>query len=433
MDVLGSYRNAFTDESRRVSGREPAWLTRAREESFEVFASRGFPAMDEESWRFTNVAPIASVAFPLAGTGNGEARPLLERQFLADWKRHELVFVNGRISSELSSVGSLPEGVVVTSLAAALESYGDLVEEVVSLGSLGEAATVFTHLNQALFSDGAFVRIPDGAAVAEPIHLVFLTTSGEPTMAHPRNVILAGKGSQSVVVESYSGRPDSVYLVNASTNVLVREGAVLDHYHVQRESESAFHVASLGFVQARGATLSNHSIALGARLARNDIRALLDGEGSDLSLNGLYAVRHDQHVDHHTLIDHKEPHCTSRELYKGILADRSSGVFDGRIVVRADAQKTNAQQSNKNLLLSDQALVNTNPQLEINADDVKCAHGATIGQIDADAIFYLQTRGIGIAEARQLLTRGFLADVSERIRVAALREVVSALVFERAA
>jgi Fe-S cluster assembly protein SufD len=435
MDVLDSYRSAFDEESARLSVREPAWLARARKESFEVFAARGFPASNEEAWRFTSMAPLAALAFPLArlDEANGEARPLLERQLLSDWKRHELVFVNGRLSSDLSSVGALPGGVVVTSLADAIETDGDLVAEAISRASLGEAATVFTHLNQALFTDGAFVHIPEGTVLADPVHLVFLTTGPEPAMAHPRNVIVAGKGSEACVVESYAGRPGSVYFVNATTNAVVGEGAVLDHYRLQQDSESAFHVASLGFVQARSANLGNHSIALGARLARNDIRVLLDGEGSDLSLNGIYMVRDEQHVDHHTLIDHKEPRCTSRELYKGILADRSSGVFDGRIIVRPDAQKTNAQQTNKNLLLSEEALVNTNPQLEINADDVKCAHGATIGQLDADALFYLRSRGIGLSEARQILTRGFLSDVSERIRVAAVREVVRGLVFERAA
>jgi Fe-S cluster assembly protein SufD len=290
--------------------------------------------------------------------------------------------------------------------------------------------TPFFDLNEAFLVDGAFIHVPRGIVLERPVHLVFLTSSGEPVVTHPRTVIVGEAKSQLSVIESYGGSDSAVYWTNAVTQVAAHEGAVIDHYKLQRESASAFHMASLGYVQERSSTVSNHSLSLGARLARHDIRAELDGEGADVTLNGLYVVKDSQHVDHHTVIDHRVPHCTSRELYKGVLDDTSSGVFNGRVIVRADAQKTDSMQSNKNLLLSDDALVNTNPQLEINADDVKCAHGATIGQLDPEAMFYLRTRGIAQDDARRILTEGFMADVSDRIRLAAVRNTLRGLLFE---
>jgi len=288
-------------------------------------------------------------------------------------------------------------------------------------------------LNEAFLIDGAFIHVPRGIVLERPVHLVFLTSSGEPVVTHPRTVIVGEAKSQLSVIESYGGSDSAVYWTNAVTQVAAHDGAVIDHYKLQRESASAFHMASLGYVQERSSTVSNHSLSLGARLARHDIRAELEGEGADVTLNGLYVVKDSQHVDHHTVIDHRVPHCTSRELYKGVLDDTSSGVFNGRVIVRADAQKTDSMQSNKNLLLSDDALVNTNPQLEINADDVKCAHGATIGQLDPEAMFYLRTRGIAQDDARRILTEGFMADVSDRIRLAAVRNTLRGLLFREAA
>jgi Fe-S cluster assembly protein SufD len=236
-----------------------------------------------------------------------------------------------------------------------------------------------------------------------------------------------------ILVESYFGAGGSASFTNTASEIVAADGANVDHYRIQAESDSTFHVGSQRLLQARGAVLQDHSLSLGGRIARLDIHSLLDGEGADLTLNGLYVVKGTQHVDHHTVIDHRKPHGTSRELYKGVLDGAASGVFNGRIIVRPGAQKTNAQQTNKNLLLSEEALVNTNPQLEIEADDVKCAHGATIGQLDKEALFYLRSRGIGPEEAAGILTRGFIADLSERIRIGAVREAVRRHVFAEAA
>jgi Fe-S cluster assembly protein SufD len=427
------YRTAFFDHFARVRSQDPTWLSLLRRDAFERFLERGFPSTGEEAWRFTSVAPLAETSFSLAqGLPVPAGSSVSDARYTGDWAPHELVFVNGLYVEELSSKAKLPEGVVVASLSQALDTHSDELEAVLSLPR-AEDGTVFSDLNLAFLDDGAFVFVPENIQVEVPIHLVFLTAVATPAVSHPRTVVLVERGGRVSIVESYVGSPGSVYLTNTASDVLAAGGASVERYKLQRESKSAFHVGSHRFLQARGTTIQDYSLSLGARLARNDIHSLLDGEGADLTLNGLYVVGGNQHVDHHTVIDHKEPHCTSRELYKGVLDDTSSGVFNGRIIVRGGAQKTSAQQTNKNLLLSEDALVNSNPQLEIHADDVKCAHGATIGQLDKESLFYLRSRGIGLEDARNMLTRAFMADMSERIRIAAIRDAMRALVFPEAA
>ena len=438
MNAIDRFRTQFLELRATQVDDEPGWLALVRKNALERFLDKGFPTTRDEEWRFTNVTPLVSGSFALPVLPHADAEKdagALRKDF-GFGESHELVFVNGRVSKALSSLGELPDGVVAMSLADALASsaHAETLRPILSQGSgsgTGED-TPFFDLNEAFLSDGAFVRVPKGVVLERPIHLMFLTSSRSadvPMVTHPRSVIVGEAGSQLRIIESYGGPDDAVYWTNAVTQVIAHESAVIDHYKLQRESASAFHMASLGYVQGRSATVSNHSVSLGARLARHDIRAELDGEGADVTLNGLYVVKGSQHVDHHTVIDHRVPHCTSRELYKGVLDDASSGVFNGRVIVRADAQKTDSQQSNRNLLLSDDALVNTNPQLEINADDVKCAHGATIGQLDPEALFYLRSRGIAREDARRILTEGFMADVSDRIRLAAVHDTLRGLLF----
>jgi Fe-S cluster assembly protein SufD len=434
---IDRFRSQFLELRAAQTDDEPGWLALVRKNALERFLDKGFPTTRQEDWRFTNVAPLTAASFALPTQPvlpRGDAEALKKRFEIGGLESHELVFVNGRVSKELSSLGELPDGVVVASLADALASpaLAKTLQPVLTRSDASYDDTPFFDLNEAFLSDGAFVHVPRGVTLERPVHLVFLTSPVEPVepvVTHPRNVIIGEAGSELRLVESYGGSDGASYWTNTVTQVIAQDGAVIDHYKLQRESASAFHVASLGYVQERNATVSNHSLSLGARLARHDIRAELDGEGADVTLNGLYVVKDSQHVDHHTVIDHRVPHCTSRELYKGVLDDASSGVFNGRVIVRADAQKTDSRQSNKNLLLSDEALVNTNPQLEINADDVKCAHGATIGQLDPEAMFYLRSRGIGEVAARKILTEGFMADVSDRIRLAAVRDTLRRLLF----
>jgi Fe-S cluster assembly protein SufD len=433
MSAIDSFRRQFLEHAGRWHGQEPSWLSLVRREAFERFLDRGFPTTNDEDWRFTSVAPLTSMEFSLdAGNGREHGSSLVRSHLGEDWKRHEIVFVNGRFSPELSAIGELPPGVVVESLASALESYPEEVEAVLSLIPAA-SATVFSDLNRAFLADGAFVLVPEGVVVERPVHIVHVSSAERPAVSHPHHIVLLERGAELRLVESYLGDDGPSYFTNAAAEIVAASGANVDHYRIQREGESTFHVGSQRLLQAAGAVLQNYSLSLGARIARVDIHSLLDGEGADLTLNGLYVVKGTQHVDHHTVIDHKKPHGTSRELYKGVLDDAASGVFNGRIIVRPGAQKTNAQQTNKNLLLSEEALVNTNPQLEIEADDVKCSHGATIGQLDKDALFYLRSRGIGREEATSILTRGFIADLSERIRLAPVRDAVRRFVFAEAA
>lgn len=416
------FRPAFEAFDVSRGGDSPSWLRTLRREAIARFAALGFPTTKVEAWKYTSVAPLARTPFRLAGDG---ARSLPSEAFGpvtfgGAFQGRQAVFVNGLHAPELSST-TAPGGVEIRSLREAISRQPERLERHLSRIA-GEEANPFTALNTAFIEDGAAVFIAPGAVVAEPIHLVFLSNAPEgPTVSHPRNLIVAGRGSQATIVESWGGVEGHVYLTNAVTEILLAEGAILDHYTVQRESEAAFHVATLGVRQERGSRFSDHSICLGGALVRNDINTLFAGEGGECALNGLFVGRGEQHMDTHTRIDHAHPRCASRELYKGVLDERSRGVFHGTILVRPDAQKTDALQVNKNLLLSEGALVQSTPALQIHADDVKCKHGSTTGRLDANALFYLRSRGIGEEAARALLIYAFASDVVGRIKIEPIR------------
>jgi Fe-S cluster assembly protein SufD len=410
-----SLLDAFREER---SPREPAWLSGVRRAGLERFRDLGFPKAHDEAWKYTNVAPILRVPFAPA------AEVSLRRiERLEAGEGAQIVFVNGRYAPELSSDGPRGDGVEVASLREVLAARPEGAES--HLAKIERDGNAFAAVNSALFEDGAFVRIPAGLVVAEPIHLVFLSEPDfGPTVSHPRNLVIAESGSQAAIVESWIGAAGALYFTNAVTEVVVGEGAVLDFYKLERESLEAFHVATMEVLEKRDSSFTSHSITLGGALVRNDLNVRLDAPGAGCTLNGLFLGSGTQHLDNHTLIDHAQPHGTSRELYKGIMSGKSRGVFNGRIIVRQDAQKTDAMQTNKNLLLSKEALVNSEPALEIFADDVKCRHGSTIGQLDETAMFYLRSRGIGEEEARNLLVYAFASDVASRIRIAPLRALV---------
>ncbi len=425
-----AYIGRFAEREKERGRTGPGWLAALRKAGMARFAEAGFPTTDQEEWRLTNVEPIAATPFaPAPRALDGVGARHIEPYALGGPRIAQLVFVDGRFAPGLSAPGSLPAGVRAGSLAEAIAEEPALVEP-----HLGKVAPVdsspFADLNTAFIEDGAFVRVPEGTFVDLPIHLLHLSTSRyEPTVRHPRVLILVGGGAQASFVESYAAAgTDGAYFTNAVTEIVGGRGAVVDHYRVQRESLSAYHVAALQARLARDCSFSTHSISVGGALVRNDVNAVLDGEGASCTLNGLFLATGRQHVDNHTRLDHASPHCGSRELYKGILAERARGVFSGRIVVRKDAQKTDSKQTNKNLLLSEDALIDTQPQLEIYADDVKCTHGATIGQIDEDSIFYLRSRGLDEASARAILVHAFAGDLLNRIKVACLREILDELV-----
>lgn len=407
---------------------EPEWLASLRREAFARFTAMGFPTTKDEEWKYTGVGPITRVPFRPANERRrlqqaphpGLLTPGEGEETLPGGEGGRFVFVNGRSSAELSRAGSRP---VVRSLREALQEEPELLEPHLARHASFEKSA-FTALNTAFLEDGAFVRIPRGTILEEPIHLIFFSEDGGgPAVSHPRNLILAEPNSQARIIETYVGEAGH-YFTNSVTEIVCGDGAVLEHYKLQRESLAGFHVQTVGAAQERGSNFASHNVCLGAALARTDINVLFEAEGSECTLNGLFLAGGSQHVDNHTLIDHAVPHTTSRELYKGILAGRSKGVFHGRIVVRPDAQKTDARQASKNLLLSPGAEIDTKPQLEIHADDVRCTHGSTIGQLDADALFYLRSRGLDEARARGLLTRAFAAEVAEAMRFAPLRERV---------
>jgi Fe-S cluster assembly protein SufD len=423
MEAKDVYLANFGAFEKRLPDKRPAWLDRLRGTAIDRFAEVGLPTLRDEEWRFTNLAPLARVPFKPASVFGLDADGVreLERAGFDAGPCCRLVFVNGRYAPKLSAAESLPATVVVDSLAAVLKSHPNRVEPY-----LGRHASIDEHpfvaLNTAFIEDGAFVSIPRGQVVETPIHLVFVSTArDEPAVSHPRNLILADVNSQATIIESYIGLGQDLYFTNPVTELVAAENAVIDHYKLQRESLESFHIATLQIALDRSTNVSDHAITLGGALVRNDINAVLGGEGCECTLNGLYLASGRQLVDNHTRIDHAKPHGTSHELYKGILDDQARGVFNGRIYVHPDAQKTDAKQTNKTLLLSTGALIDTKPQLEIYADDVKCTHGATIGQLAEEAIFYLRSRGIGRDEARSLLTYAFANDIIGRIKVAAVR------------
>jgi Fe-S cluster assembly protein SufD len=416
------YLSHFRDFEERLGGDRNEPLHRVRREAIERFAERGFPTTREEDWRFTNLAPLAKVPFrlPRRFTVEGAIPERLALEAPEDGGAR-LVFVNGRFAPALSRVDSLPGGVLVQSLAEAIERDAGAIEPYLA-GSASRDDSPFVALNTAFLEDGAFIRVPDGVVVRAPIRLVFLSTpNGEPTVAHPRSLIIAGKGSQVSVVETYGATGSGVTFTNAVTQVTLDGGAAVDHYKLELEDERAFHVGSVAATQGRASQFSSHSISIGGALVRNDLVVRLESEGGECALSGLYVVRGAQHVDNRTVIDHASPRCTSRENYKGVLDGKSRAVFNGEIIVREDAQKTDARQMNKNLILSEDALVNTKPRLRILADDVKCTHGATVGMLDEDALFYLRSRAIDEPVARSILTYAFVSEVLEPIGLKPLR------------
>ncbi|MEP7327342.1 MAG: Fe-S cluster assembly protein SufD [Gemmatimonadota bacterium] len=411
------------------AGNEPAWLVALRQSAWDRFNAIGLPTTRNEDWRFTSVAPITKATFARAGAPGSRPVPAELLDGLRLPNTTELVFVNGYLVPSLSDVNDA--GFSVTSLAPALRrGEPDLPR---TLGQVaGFTQNGFTALNTALFTDGTLIRIRSGQQALKPLHLLYLSLPEEqPTVSYPRVLIIAEQSSEATVIESYSGPADAQYFTNAVTEISLADNAAVEHIRIQRESERAFHIATVEARQGRDTRFRSFSLAMGGALARANIYSIMDGTGSDCSMNGLYLLHGTQHVDHQTRIEHAQPNCTSREIYKGVLDGTSHAVFNGKVYVRAVAQKTDGKQTNNNLLLSDGAKVDTKPQLEIFADDVKCTHGATVGRLDDLAVFYLESRGIRKSLARKLLTYGFAVDVLSTIPHEEIRHRLERLVFQR--
>ncbi|MEI7807933.1 MAG: Fe-S cluster assembly protein SufD [Verrucomicrobiota bacterium] len=412
---------------------QPKWLPALRQAGIASFAEQGFPTLRDEDWRFTNISPIAKLDFQLASQAvvNGAEIAALDKSVFAALNGHRLVFVNGFFSAKLSSIKPVAGGVRIESLASALAQDSALI--VKHLGKFAHiAGNSFAALNQALFTDGAFIFVPQGVAVAEPVQLIYISSAkqdGDTIL--PRNLVIAEANSKLTVVESYISTVNVAYFTNAVMEIVAGDNAAVEHVKVQDEAAAAFHIATIAGEFNRASNVSVHSFALGAKISRNNIRTKLAGEGLECILNGLYLTKDEQIADHHMLVEHAQPHCASHEYFNGILDDKSKGVFHGRILVQQIAQKTDAKQTNKNLLLSDDATADTKPQLEIYADDVKCTHGATIGQLNDESIFYLRSRGMSMDAAKQMLIHAFAGEIIERIKCEPAREVIDKLVWDR--
>jgi len=424
------YRSSFEKFEQGLNGESASGLHKLRRDAIDRVASLGFPTNRHEEWRYTNISPILKANFKPILSVHSAVVTKADVERFAFGTRHRLVFVNGFFSKELSTDDALPHGAFCGSLANALRSNHTVAHQ-----HLGRYAKYddnsFSALNTAFLRDGAFIFIPDGAVIEDSIHLLFIAAGSEPALISPRNLIVIGKNSQVSIVESYVAVTRETYFTNVVTEIVAGDHSILEHDKLQDEAREAFHIASIHAYQCAQTNFTSNSIALGGSIVRNNVTAILDAEGSETTLNGLSLATGTQLIDNHTTIDHAKAHCASHELYKSILDGKSRGVFNGKIFVRKDAQKTDAKQTNKTLLLSDNATIDTKPQLEIFADDVKCTHGATVGQLESEQVFYLRSRGIDEITARDILTFAFASDVVNRVHVEPLRDQLESLVHSR--
>jgi Fe-S cluster assembly protein SufD len=416
------YLANFAQLEEDVANNGQSWTLPMRKAAILRFAELGFPTTRLEEWKYTNVAPLARIPFQPAQHGSQAlASEALAAATIPELVGTQLVFVNGHYVSKFSSLRALPRGVEVGDLATVLSRHPEWLEAHLARYA-GYEDQAFVALNTAFMQDGACIFLPRGSVLEEPIQLLFIAIPhGDAIISYPRNLIVMGDDTQATVIESYIAPGNGVYFTNAVTELVLGQNAIADHVKLEWESPGAFHIATLQVHQDRSSNFASHAIAVGGALVRNDLNVVLTGEGGESTLNGLFMGTSQQHIDNHTRIDHVKPYCTSRELYKGILDGKARGVFNGKIVVHKNAQKTDAVQTNKNLLLSQDASVDTKPQLEIFNNDVKCSHGSTIGQLDEDSIFYLRSRGLGKEAARSLLTYAFASEIVNRIKLDPIR------------
>ena len=413
-----NYRDAYEHRIARLPGSGAPWLTRMRSSAMTAFEQQAFPDTRVEAWKYTDLRSLARRSFTPATESacSSDLTPWL----FDNAPMHRLVFVDGHFTPDLHPFETLLTGVTLTSLAQVLVEQPGRLEHVLGR-TLDPERPGFDTMNTAFMQDGAFIRLERNAVLEQPVHLLFISTGQADAMMTVRNVIQAGPGSSATVIESWVALNDAASLTNTITEIVLDEDAALEHYKLEQEGTAATHIGGTYVQQGRDSRLVSHSIALGGRLVRNELQVDLNGQGAECTLNGLTLTQDRQHVDNNTRINHLKPHATSNEWYKGILDDRSRTVFSGRIVVHPDAQKSRAQQSNHSLLLSGDAEADARPQFEIHADDVQCTHGCTVGELDTDALFYLRSRALDEASARNLLVYAFATDVLGRMRLDPVR------------
>ncbi|HLL75398.1 MAG TPA: Fe-S cluster assembly protein SufD [Pyrinomonadaceae bacterium] len=427
-----TYRAAWETARGRGGRALPSWAARLSEGAFEVFEREGFPVTTQEDWKYTNVAPIARASFePAARDGGTVGVEALKVRLFPESSRTTAVFANGHFRPELSSLAGLPEGVIVADMSAAITEHEPLLREHLSRAA-DFSRNSFTALNTAFLGAGILIHLPAGAQLSAPLHLLFVASKSDAQLlVSPRVLVVAEADSSATVVEDYESADGSSHLTNAVVEVFVKERARVVHYKRQAEGDAAFHVAATHAELAAGSSYDLTTITQGARLSRHEISVRLLAEGAECWVDGLYIAGAGQHADTHSTIDHVAPRCASHQLYKGILDGDGRAVFNGRVFVRRDAQQTDARQTNKNLLLSPDARVDTKPQLEIFADDVKCSHGATVGQLEEEELFYLLSRGLHPELARNLLTYGFAEELVEKIKIDSIKRRLDEAILNR--
>lgn len=430
-EIKKQYLENFQVFENSLNGEKEKPFHLVRKEAIESFSNLNFPAVKDEEWRFTNISPLLKNKFVLPQVDQSRSIEDLSKYLIEGLETNLLTFVNGIYSAELSSIYDLPEGVVICNIAEAAEKHHPLLEKYFAKYAKNKD-NIFNSLNAAFTNNGAFIYIPDGKIIEKPVMILHVVSAGEDKLlVQPRNIFIAGTNSQVKIIENYTSVNGGVYFTNAITEIICGEDAVVEHIKLQNESHNAFHIATIEIDLEKHSNFSSYNVSLGSAITRNNINAKFNAEWSECTFNGLLLTDGTQLIDNHTMIDHAVPNCVSHELYKGVLDGKSKAVFNGKVMVRKDAQKTNAFQQNKTIILSDEALIDTKPQLEIFADDVKCSHGATIGRLDEDSLFYLRARGIGLEQAKTILIYAFASDVVHSINIDPLKDHLEKLLAER--
>lgn len=425
------YISNFQDFESKLNGQSKTFLHDIRKDALTKLKDLHFPTIKDEEWKYTNIAPLMKENFVLPEKVEATKidEEFIYKNSFTDFDYDRIVFINGKFSPQFSIIGELPKGAVIGSLAKAITENTEIVKKYI--GKYSKVEHAFTAMNQTYSTDGLFVYLPEGKMLERSIQVFFVNgNENEKILSIPRNLVIAESGSSGKIIVNYVGVNNNSYFTNTLSEIHVDVNANLDYIKIQSEKKNAFHIDKTDIYQDKGSIFNHYSFAFGAALSRTDISSVLDNENIDCHFYGIYLGKDKQHLDHHTFVDHAKPNCMSNEVYKGILDDESRGVFNGQILVRPDAQKTNAYQSNKTVLLSDKATIDTKPQLEIFANDVKCSHGATIGKLDEEAYFYIRSRGVEDKIAQSMLIHAFAADVIEAVNIEQLRDQLNHKLFE---
>lgn len=414
------YSGSFQKFEENLNGESKLPLHQTRKAALEEFQKAGFPTLRDEEWKYTNVSSLLNCRFTDVIGKTFQNKNVDINKYLFDREKYyTIVFINGVYDSENSQELDEP-GITLCNLKTAIKKYPEEVN--LHIGKFAKTGdSIFTALSTAYLNDGVFLKVKSGKALGKPVQVLYVNSGGDNLLIQPRNLFVIGKNAQAKIVESYYAEGDSEYFTNAVTETYVDQNGILEHIKIQEESLKAYHISTTEIDVEKESHYSSYNINFGGNIVRNDLNARFNGEYGHCTLNGLYLGDGDQHIDNHTLIDHAVPNCESHEMYKGVLDNRSRAVFNGKVHVRKDAQKTNAFQENKNVILSDDARVDTKPQLEIFADDVKCSHGATIGKLSEEGLFYLRVRGIGEELAKTMIINAFANDAVHSISIQDVR------------